>query len=108
MSPEQEQKSVFKVPATLTVAVIIIAFSHTAQVWLWASVWIWYHLLPDWNEAVYFSMVTYTSLSYGDIVLAPPARVFASFATVTCVLAFGMSTALMVALMARMFGFRED
>lgn len=83
-------------------ALWVIVFAHTAQVWIWAAVWIQYGVLSDWNEAIYFSLVTYTSLGYGDIVLGPGFRVFAAFASVTGLLGFGLSTALLVALMSRL------
>lgn len=87
----------------LSTALIFIILAHTIQVWLWASVFVLNQVLPDWNAAVYFSLVTYTSLGYGDIVLGPGLRIFAAFASVTGLLGFGMSTAFLVALMTRLF-----
>lgn len=60
-------------------------------------------VLPDWNSALYFSLVTFTTLGYGDIVLGEGLRIFGAFASVTGLLAFGLSTAFMVALMTRVF-----
>ncbi|MFT4961230.1 MAG: hypothetical protein ACI92Z_002319 [Paracoccaceae bacterium] len=89
-------------------ALWVIVFAHTVQVWIWAAVWINYEVLSDWNEAIYFSMVTYTSLGYGDIVLGPGVRVFATFASVTGLLGFGLSTALLVALLNRLMIFLNE
>ena len=83
-------------------ALTFIVTSHTAQVWIWAAIYVVFNVLPDWNSAIYFSLVTYTSLGYGDIVLAPGLRIFAGFAAVTGLLGFGISTAYLVALMNRM------
>lgn len=83
-------------------ALAFIVTSHTAQVWLWATVYVLFDVLEDWNSAIYFSLVTYTSLGYGDIVLAPGVRIFAGFAATTGLLGFGISTAYLVALMTRM------
>ncbi len=80
-------------------ALSFIVTSHTAQVWTWAVVYVWFDVLPGWNPAIYFSLVTYTSLGYGDIVLAPGVRIFAGFAAVTGMLGFGISTAYLVSLM---------
>lgn len=87
-------------------ALVFIVVSHTAQVWLWASVFVWNDVLEGWNTAVYFSLVTYTALGYGDIVLGPGLRIFAVFASVTGLLGFGISTAFLVALMGRLFSGR--
>lgn len=96
-----------QVAMTLTIALAVIVFSHTVQIWLWAGVWIINDILPDWNTAIYFSMVTYTSVGYGDIVLDPPVRIFGTFATVTGMLGFGISAAVLVALLSRMFAEQE-
>lgn len=92
----------------VSVTLAIIVFAHTFQVWIWAFVWIGYDILLDWNSAVYFSLVTYTSLGYGDIVLSPAVRVFGAFASVTGLLSFGLSTAFLVALMTRMFTLSDN
>lgn len=91
----------------VSIALAIIVFAHTLQVWLWAAVWIVYDILFDWNSAVYFSLVTYTTLGYGDIVVGPEVRIFATFASVTGLLCFGLSTAFLVALMARLFAMSD-
>jgi len=93
--------------ALLSVALVLIVVSHTIQVWLWASVFVLNDVLADWNSAIYFSLVTYTALGYGDIVLGPGLRIFAAFASVTGLLAFGISTAFLVALMGRIFPLRS-
>lgn len=83
-------------------ALAFIVTSHTAQVWIWALVYVVTDVLPDWNSAIYFSLVTYTSLGYGDIVLNPGVRIFAGFAAATGLLGFGISTAYLVSLMNRL------
>lgn len=94
-----------RVASLILMALWVIVFAHTVQVWIWAGVWMHNGILADWNEAIYFSLVTYTSLGYGDIVLGPDFRVFAAMASVTGLLGFGLSTALLVALMGRLMGF---
>lgn len=87
----------------IAIALAFIVATHTIQVWIWAIVWVLLEVLPDWNTALYFSLVTFTTLGYGDIVLGEALRIFGSFAAVTGLLAFGLSTAYMVALMTRVF-----
>ena len=97
--------SAVRVSVMICLALWIIVLAHTVQVWIWAVVWMHDDVLANWNEAIYFSLVTYTSLGYGDIVLPPQYRVFAAFASVTGLLGFGLSTALLVALMGRLMIF---
>ena len=87
----------------ICITLVFIIFIHTVQVWIWAIVWVLGDVLPDWNSALYFSLVTFTTLGYGDIVLGEGLRIFAAFASVTGLLAFGLSTAFMVAVMTRVF-----
>ncbi len=88
---------------TIFTALSFILLAHTLHVWIWSTVFVFTGTLPEWNSALYFSLVTYTTLGYGDIVLGPGLRIFAAFAAVTGLLAFGLSTAFLVALMGRIF-----
>lgn len=85
------------------VALSYIIFAHTLQVWIWSSGFVLAEALPDWNTAIYFSLVTYTTLGYGDVVLGPGLRIFAAFASVTGLLGFGLSTAFLVGAAGKVF-----
>ncbi|CAD0185571.1 Ion channel [Ruegeria sp. THAF57] len=99
----EESKRFVTIAAPICIALVFIVAIHTFQVWLWAIVWVLGETLPDWNTALYFSLVTFTTLGYGDIVLGEDLRIFGAFASVTGLLAFGLSTAFMVALMTQVF-----
>ena len=79
----------------------LIVFAHTLQVWIWAVFFVGFGAFADLATALYFSLVTYTTLGYGDFVLGPDIRIFASFAAVTGLLTFGLSTAFLVGLIGR-------
>ena len=83
-------------------ALVFILLAHTSQTAIWSWVWLRNDALADWNEAVYFSLVTYTTVGYGDITLDPGLRVFGTFAGVAGVLGFGISSAFLIALMSRL------
>lgn len=86
---------------TVVFAILAILTSHTIQVYLWAfSFWLG-EMLPDLETSVYFSLVTYTTLGYGDLTLAPEFRIFGAMGAVVGVLAFGMSTAFLVSFFTR-------
>ncbi len=99
---KQVRPRLMRVFGILLGSFLAIVAAHTTQVWLWAWALQGVEQLQDWNSAVYFSLVTYTSLGYGDLVLGPGARIFGAFASVAGLLSFGMSTAFLVALMSRM------
>ena len=86
----------------LSAALILIVFSHSVQVWLWAMSFIAFGAFTDPASAVYFALVTYTTLGYVDLVLAENIRLYGAFASVTGVLGFGLSTAFLVAVFAKL------
>lgn len=51
---------------------------------------------------MYFSMVTFTTLGYGDITLGGDWRLLASFEAANGIIMFGWTTALIVAYLQRM------
>ena len=79
----------------------LIVFAHTVQAWIWAVFLVGFGAFFDLATALYFSLVTYTTLGYGDFVLGPDIRILASFAAVTGLLTFGLSTAFLVGLIDR-------
>lgn len=91
-----------RVAITVGTAFAMIVGAHLAQVAIWAIVMIVFGSFETAEPAVYFALVTYTTLGYGDIVLGPDLRLFASFASVTGLLTFGLSTAFLVGLFGRL------
>jgi hypothetical protein len=83
-------------------AFAMIVGSHTVQVWLWAYVLIYMGAFEYLYDALYFSLVTYTTVGYGDVVLPVQFRVFGAFGGVTGILCFGISTAFLVSLISRL------
>jgi len=64
---------------------------------IWALVYLFNPLitaLPDLETAFYFSMVTFTTLGYGDVVLTGQWRMLASIQAANGVIIFGWTTAL--------------
>jgi voltage-gated potassium channel Kch len=86
-------------------ATLLLAL-HIVEVIVWAMTFL---ILPDVSEvktleeAVYFSTVTFTSLGYGDVVIARPWRLLAAIEAMTGLLIFGWSTALVIAVVERLW-----
>ncbi len=85
----------------ILIAIGFILLAHTLQIWIWAGAFVLSDAISDWNTSVYFALVTYTTLGYGDVVLGPGLRIFAALAAVTGLLGFGISTAFLVAIVGR-------
>jgi hypothetical protein len=67
------------------------------EVLLWAAAYMALGEIKDLEPAFYFSMVTFTTLGYGDIVLDESWRLLASFEAATGIIMFGWTTALVLA-----------
>lgn len=91
----------WRLPISVGLVFTMVVFSHTIQVWMWATAFLMRDAFPDWSTSVYFSLVTYTTVGYGDVILGPDHRIFAAFAAVTGLLTFGLSTAFLVGLVTR-------
>ena len=67
------------------------------EAWVWALVYLndpLITVLNDLETALYFSMVTFTTLGYGDVVLIGKGRALATIQAANGVIIFGWTTAL--------------
>ena len=68
----------------------------TVGVWIWAlAYWRWGRC-PIWRHAVYFSLVSFTTLGFGDVLLDKDWRILAGMEAANGFLSFGLLTALLV------------
>ena len=82
-------------------AVVPLLFGHLAQVALWAGFLVLLGALQTYDDAFYFSLVTFATLGYGDILLSPGYRIFGALAATCGSLMLGWSTALIFAAISR-------
>ena len=88
--------------------VMFLLLSHTIHLYLWAIALRVMGAVGANEEAIYFALATYTTAGYGDIVLAAEHRLFGAMAAVTGVLAFGLTTAFLVAMFRRSSALLKD
>ena len=77
--------------------VLVMFFISIVEVLLWAATYLWVNIIESFEEAFYFSMVTFTTLGYGDIVLKGTWRLLASFEAAIGIIMFGWTTAIVFA-----------
>jgi len=98
LSDESFRKSGTKL--LISTAVFLI-FIHLVQAALWACL---YMLLPGVTEfetfekSMYFSLVTFTTLGYGEITIASANRILAGLEAINGITLIGWSTAFMFAI----------
>lgn len=92
--------------------VLFVVFSifaiHTAEIWLYALVYMAIGALGDFESALYFSTVTFASLGYGDIVLDRRWRLFGAIEAANGVILFAWSTAFLLSVMHRLRTLEQD
>jgi len=81
--------------ATITAALWFVA-AHTVEVWLWTFVYLWLGAFATIEEAVYFTLVTFTTLGYGDVILAVEHRLLSGFTAVNGLILVGLTTAFFI------------
>ena len=78
----------------LMVAVVTMCMTAFG-VWLWAMVFEKMSVFGDFEEAVYYSLVAYTTLGLGDIVVPRDQRLLGGMTGATGFLMFGVMTAML-------------
>jgi len=79
---------------------------HLFQIFLWAVYFRVQGCLPDFESALYFSGVSYSTLGYGDVVLPQGWRTLGPAEGLTGILMCGLSTGLFFAISHRVLGAR--
>lgn len=93
-----------KVNIHLVSGIILIMFLVSlAEVFIWAFAYLVLNAIEGIEQAVYFSMVTFTTLGYGDVLLDERWRLLASFEAANGIIMFGWTTAIVIAAVQRLY-----
>jgi hypothetical protein len=108
---DRREKSKEKMGLLGYMLLLIIAFSviivlHMVEVSLWAVFYSAHSLFPDFETSLYFSITSYTTIGFGDVVLPRSWRMLGGIEGVTGVLLCGLSTAFVFAIVNVMFQMR--
>ncbi len=85
----------------IIVAMLFILLTHTIEVWVWAIVLLATGAVDSLEPALYFALVSFTTVGFGDITLTPEWRLLSALIAANGFLLFGWSTAYMVELIRR-------
>jgi voltage-gated potassium channel len=77
---------------------------HLAEAVVWALFYVLVGGLPDLETAVYFSLASYATVGYGDVVLPEPWRLLGPIEGTVGVLMLGWSTGILVAVIGVIYG----
>ena len=83
--------------------VLLMFLISVIEVLAWSLTYLWLGALESLEKATYFSMVTFTTLGYGEIVLDEQWRLLASFEAANGIIMFGWTTAIVLAAVQRIY-----
>ena len=88
--------------AALLFVVFCLFGLHTIEVWSYGAFYMAVGAFDTFEEALYFSTSTFTTVGFGDVVLGPDWRLFSAIESANGFLLIGWSTAFLVAVTARL------
>ena|ERR1700687_4280186 len=93
-----------------TVAMVAIVLGlfllHTVEIWLWAAMFVVTHAIGQFQDALYFSTVTFATVGSGDVTVTSSWRLLASLEAIDGFMLIGWSIAYLVAASTRYGPFR--
>ena len=85
---------------TLTVVVAIVML-HGIEIWLYAFTYLAVGAVHTFEEALYFSTISYSTVGYSDAHIDPDWRLLGAFESIIGVILLGWSTAFFVRTLTR-------
>ncbi|WP_193164761.1 potassium channel family protein [Microbulbifer hainanensis] len=101
-------KLVVAKPMLVSAVVLLMFVSSVVEVLAWAVAYCAFGAFNALEPAMYFSMVTFTTLGYGDIVLGEPWRLLSAFQSAIGIIMFGWTTAVVIAVVQRVYQKNSD
>jgi len=76
---------------------------HLAEISVWALFYLWRGCMPNAEAAFYFAGTTYTTIGYGDLVLAKPWRLLGPIEGLVGILMCGLSMGYFFVVVSRVY-----
>lgn len=87
--------------ATIVICVLFVMMVQTVNVWVWGLTFYFAGVFQAFEPSLYFSLVSFSTLGFGDIILDEKWRLLSGLTAANGLLSFGWSTAYMVELVRR-------
>jgi voltage-gated potassium channel len=81
---------------------------HLFEMNIWAIAFVVVGMLPDFETALYFSLKSYTTVGYGDVLPLPAWRLVGPLEAAVGVLMLGLSTGFLVTAVQKIFAERSE
>ncbi len=90
-----------KITLMLVVSALIVLAVTTISVWIWAFGFLALGVFQQVEPAIYFTLVSFTTLGFGDIILPVEWRILGGMTALNGLLNIGIFAALMVEVLRR-------
>lgn len=87
--------------AAIVIGSLFVMSVHSIQVWIWATTFYVVGAFETLEPALYFSLVSFSTVGFGDITLGTDWRLLSALTAANGFISFGWSTAYMVELVRR-------
>jgi hypothetical protein len=95
-------------PAFLLIFVFsVLIVLHVLEATIWAGFYAWRGLFHDFETSLYFSLTSYSTLGYGDVLLPARWRLLGTIEGISGVLLCGVSVAFLFVIVNAIFQFRR-
>ncbi len=88
---------------SLSWVVATLVFLHMVELMVWASYFRLQGLFPDFETATYFSLATYTTTGFGDVVLTKDWRILGSVEGLVGILMMSWSGAILIGVITNIY-----
>lgn len=90
-----------KLAVVLMASVVMVLVVLSISVWIWALIFLLLEVFIEVEASVYFSIVAFTTLGFGDILLPHEWRILGGLTATNGLLNMGLYTALLVEILRR-------
>jgi len=104
----QQNPHLWKISLILIITFGIVLFLHLAETIIWAEFYYSRNLFERFEPALHFSLTSYTTVGYGEILLPEHWRLLGGIEALSGLLLCGVSTAFIFAILNALFRFRAE
>lgn len=103
------ESRLLRLPPVMHVALALAAMTLwmvgviTIMIWAWALAFLALDIFANLEAALYFSLVAFTTLGFGDVILPEEWRLLSGFVATNGFILFGLSTAVLFEIMSQIY-----
>ncbi len=101
-------RKILKLMISLTAMVLWMLVALSVAVWLWAGLFLLLDQFDNLETSLYFSVVSFTTLGFGDIVIGPEWRLLSGLMAANGLILFSLTTAFLIEFIIRLRAAQEN